>query len=138
MAKTAITTADFNALANEISRIIEIDLETVHRKIAFDLFSGVVLKTPVDTGRARASWRVGIGAINTSVQSEGQKQPGAEAATTAGSAALQNMTLDKPVWITNSLAYIGALEAGHSKQSPNGMVQLTLAEVRADLSRLVS
>ena len=37
------------------------------------------------------------------------------------------------IWISNNLPYITALEDGHSKQAPAGMVALSLAEVSSGL-----
>jgi len=136
MAITALSPGQYGKLVDEIAALIDQDVSVVHRKIAFDLFRGVVLKTPVDTGRARASWKVGIGEIDTSVAGLGPQQDAA-GVTAEGEEVIG--TMDKPVhtWITNSLPYIGALEDGHSKQAPNGMVALTAAEVKADIGKLL-
>jgi hypothetical protein len=38
------------------------------------------------------------------------------------------------VFIVNNLAYVEALENGHSKQAPNGFVKLAMMEVEADIA----
>ncbi|WP_429820275.1 hypothetical protein [Ensifer sp. B1-9] len=40
------------------------------------------------------------------------------------------------IFITNNLPYATALEAGHSKQAPIGMVAVTFAELESMLVRL--
>jgi hypothetical protein len=41
------------------------DVNLVHRKVCLDLHKSLVMKSPVDTGRFRANWQVGVGAINS-------------------------------------------------------------------------
>ena len=40
--------------------------EMVARKVMLDLFSRVIMKSPVDTGRFRANWNVAIGSPDLS------------------------------------------------------------------------
>ena len=42
----------------------------VAKRFAFQAFRSVSQKTPVDTGRARASWNLAQGAVNTEVPNE--------------------------------------------------------------------
>lgn len=73
--------------------------------LAIDTFNRIVVRTPVDTGRARAGWE-----IEKEVLADGTIQ----------------------FQITNGVHYIVFLEFGSSKQAPQGMVRKTLAEqVRA-------
>lgn len=83
---------------------------------AVSLHSRITLKTPVDTGRARANWFVAEGAprIATTESVTAQKPP--------------SLKGDSVIYITNSLPYIVPLEYGHSKQAPAGMVRLSIAE----------
>lgn len=136
MALVALSPGQYGDLAQEIADLIDQDLGTVHRKIALDLFTGVVKKTPVDTGRARASWKVGTGSIDGTVAPKGSGPP--ESAIVAEGEA-KIAAIRKPVltFITNSLPYASALENGHSRQAPAGIVAVTAAEVRNDLGRLL-
>lgn len=116
-----------------------IQLTTVVKKIGFDLFRRIILKTPVDTGRARASWTLAINAPDRSVADPGAHQEyqtgadgAAEAKATAVMASLQAGKYE-PVWISNNLPYIEALEHGHSQQAPQGMVALSIAETEREL-----
>lgn len=131
---TITSTRGVARLMRELSDLIEVDLRVIYRKTALDLFTRIVMLTPVDTGRARASWRVGIGAPDTSVAPEGQ---GGDAVGPAA-ARLNTVRVRDVTYITNSLPYIEALENGHSRQAPNGMIRMALAETQRDLQNLVS
>jgi len=94
--------------------------------IIIAIFTDLVMQTPVDTGRARASWRIGIGAPDLSCEPPGSHGSGIPIGQTAK---LKGLTLQDlaraPIYITNSVEYIVPLEYGHSKQAPSGMVRLT-------------
>ena len=107
-------------------------LEAITKKkrlIGLKVLRGVVLKTPVDTGRARANWQLSINIPKTDIVNSKQKA-GAKAITD-GNRTLKTIKLGEDIYITNNLPYIGVLERGHSKQAPRGMVALTLAEIEA-------
>jgi len=72
---------------------------SVFKKVSFDVFGRVVRRTPVDTGRLKGNWHI-----------------------------TPNITLGKRVFISNNLPYAQAIEDGHSKQAPAGMVKVTVAE----------
>lgn len=94
-----------------------------HRKIALQVLSGVVLKTPVDTGRARGNWQT---TINQAPDSELlSANPIGD-----GVAALADLPPFVAIYISNNVPYINRLEDGYSRQAPAGMVAVTLQEVR--------
>lgn len=121
-------------------------IKKVRVNFAFALYSSIVKKTPSDTGRARANWNVSVGKDNTSTTDEtkktGLKHKIGEI----------NPNGDESIFISNNLPYITTLEyggypspvkkgsynketktweikssGGFSKQAPNGMVGVTLA-----------
>ena len=136
MALIALSPGQYGNLVDEIADLLDQDVATVHKKVALDLLSGVVKKTPVDTGRARASWKVGVGSLDPTVAAEGSGPP-ADAVIGAGESKIEAQKDPQRTWITNSLPYIGALENGHSNQAPQGMVAVTAAEVKSDLASLL-
>lgn len=136
--------ASFSADISTFIKKTKIKGELVVKKLAFDAFRGVMLKSPVDTGRFRASWRVGLNTIDLSVAAEHQSKTedgkGAESysdQTGSQLAKLNGLKWGMSVSITNNIKYGPALERGHSKQAPNGMLGLTFAEVRAAFERTV-
>lgn len=110
--------------------------DLVVRKVALDMGSRVVLRSPVATGRFRANWQYGVGQPNTAlletVDPTGQTSIGriSSGAVTA--------KLGDVIYISNSLPYALKLENGWSKQAPAGMVGLTVTEFQAAVDRSVN
>lgn len=98
--------------------------ELLMRKIALDLWGDITLRTPVDTGRARANWFLTVGAPSNERDLHEGAKTGEVAAPPTPS--LNEITGNESIFIINNLVYIEALEEGHSKQAPIGMVRLAL------------
>lgn len=118
-------------------------------KLVLDLYTLIVMGTPVDTGRARASWNVAFDQPDEKVPPlipSGDKSA-REAARKAGKsvgihpmfqqfegippapAAIKGIDAKRKIFITSNLAYINALEQGHSGQAPQGMVRIAVASM---------
>lgn len=102
----------------------------LQRKVAFKMYDAIVLRTPIDTGRARGNWNINTGSADPTVDEERK---------TAMPLVQSENEIDLPkgdedIYITNNLPYIVALEYGHSTQSPEGMVGVTLANTQAYIS----
>lgn len=100
--------------------------DDTRRAIIIELFSSVILDTPVDTGRARGNWQT---STNTPKRAELNRKD------KPGTAAIAEIeaNLGKPgstVYLANNLPYIVDLEYGSSKQAPKGMVRKNVARVR--------
>ena len=79
-------------------------------------------------GRFRANWIAAQGSYDRSTTTD--IDPKGSATVGRIAAAIRSMKLDgKTIYLTNSLSYSIKLEHGWSKQSPMGMVKLTLAEI---------
>jgi len=88
----------------------------------------IIKKTPVDTGRARGAWFASINDISSEVsETRSENEAIISAIMTAQKASGVIFTL------TNNLPYIRGLEYGRSKQSPAGMVRLTVEEISTSL-----
>lgn len=127
----------FDADLRKFADSVNADFMKLIKKIVFDLFRKIVMKTPVDTGRARASWAVAKHSPGDFVHPEFKSTIGKGTATTMAMGNLPN--IDDPYatyFIFNNVPYIVRLENGHSKQAPVGMVQVALAEMEAELFRL--
>ena len=98
--------------------------------VALDILRGLVLKTPVDTGRARGNWSVAVAAPDVA---EYPQDPAGSATIARGSAVISGYDIStfKPLWFSNNLPYIERLEGGYSTQAPQGMAALTIAEISA-------
>lgn len=120
------------SFALDLSRFakkFDADIKMMIRKISFEAFKRIVLRTPVDTGRARANWGVKVGSPTTYVIESEDKS--GSATLKAASDGTMAWDCTGSIFLTNNLSYIGALEYGSSKQAPQGMVRLTLEEMQA-------
>tara|TARA_R110002012_G_scaffold77165_1_gene195041 strand:+ start:640 stop:1011 length:372 start_codon:yes stop_codon:yes gene_type:complete len=122
-----MSVASFNADLEKFAKTTDLELETVVRKVAFDVYKGITQKTPVDTGRAKANWNIGLGAIDSSITEN----------TTFTALPLPKGSGKRPIYITNNLPYIGKLENGSSKQAPTGMVRLTMSSIQRSISNVI-
>ncbi len=111
------------------------------QKAALAADQAVVLATPVDTGRARLNWLVGIGTPRRDVIGDVPRGPGSTAATAqlrgsqGAGAASESLSAaqaaligyrDGDIWLSNNLPYIVPLNDGHSRQAPAGFIQLAI------------
>jgi hypothetical protein len=100
----------------------------VLQKVALELLSRIVYKTPVDTGRARGNWQVTLDTPATGYNTD-KKDGTGTAAIAEGVSVITQAPNDGLIWITNNLPYIERLENGWSNQAPAGMVKVALEEV---------
>ena len=147
----------FQGDVQSFTRKFQLRGDLVIRKVALDLFSRVVIKTPVDTGRARGNWMVGVNRIPT------EEGPGIDTAPMPR--IISDVSAAKfgdNVALSNTLPYIGPLEyggfpdppmkgtrlkgggyeiksaGGYSKQAPQGMVRTTIKEYQPTLRKAVA
>lgn len=137
MALTGFTNlAQFTAQLDRFIDDTGIELITIVRRVAFGVLRGVVMKTPVDTGRAQGNWNVAVGTVDDSTDDD---RKGAQASLGPGNATIAKYNSLDVINISNNLPYIKRLEEGHSwKKAPNGMVAVTVVEQRQALEFLVS
>lgn len=125
---------DFKAPIAAFAKLLNLNQETVVRVIANELWilitagGRVSPGTPVDTGRARASWIMSEGEPSTAVPPPGQyASPGAPI----------SLSGKQAVFIVSNLDYIQPLEEGHSQKAPQGFVRLSIAETAARIDLIV-
>lgn len=100
------------------------------------MFTSVIKKTPIKTGRARGNWSASIGEYSHSFNFEMSDKTGATTTSKAVSVANQSEA-GNVTYLVNNLPYIRPLEYGSSKQAPQGMVRLTVEEYSEHVSRAV-
>jgi len=105
---------------------LDITVAEARNKITLDFFTGVVFRTPVDTGIAKHSWNISILRPDKRVPTVGNKNnpPTPE----------MNDMSQQPAFCTSSLVYMPPLEDGHSKQGKH-MVKRTIKEIIRKLPR---
>lgn len=111
------------------TKVVPAESTKVQRAVALELLSRVVLKTPVDTGRARGNWQLTVNTTTDSVLETVDKEGAATSA--AGLGELSKVTPFGYVALQNNVPYILALEEGSSSQAPGGMLAVSLDEVEA-------
>lgn len=100
--------------------------DLVVRKVALEMFSRVIQKSPVDEGRFKSSWVVSINSIPTG-------DPGTIDKSGAPSfmrvnAAVVGLNAGDVITMCSNLPYSRKLEYGWSKQAPFGVVRITVVE----------
>ena len=121
---------------NKYCKNKEVELKDVRKTYAFALYSSIVKKTPVDTGRARGNWNITVGHDDTTSSKKTKPQ-------FKNVDEVPKVEGDESIYISNNLPYITKLEyggypnppkkgsgktvKGYSKQAPEGMVGVTLA-----------
>ncbi len=118
----------FNRELHEFIQNIPKDAVVFQKRIVLEALRRIVLRTPVDTGRARGNWQTAIGQPLAS-QLDTLDKAGQETID-KGLQAIAELPPYSVVWISNNVDYIEFLEAGSSKQAPAGMVSITVEELR--------
>ena len=97
--------------------------ELVKRKSALDLFSAIVLETPVDKGVLRNNWFAAIG--SPSAETTRHAAPSGNATVGRIKSAIANADLEQDILLTNNLPYAVPIEFdGHSQKARQGMVRV--------------
>lgn len=110
------------------------NLDKAHRIAVVLVAQGVVMGSPVDTGRFRGNWQFG----KVVPQGELSTLDTSGAATIARIAGqVTNVKAGGEVWIVNNLPYAGKLEYGYSQQAPSGTVRVTLANLPTALENYI-
>lgn len=128
-------TGDARQFALEIDREFAEQMGGVRDAVAYVGLAGirgVVMKSPVLTGRFRGNWSLTIGSISNTTTETVDPSGGPTIARAQGALSAYAAQEGFPmIYIQNSLPYAVPLEDGHSKQAPNGMMALTVAELAA-------
>lgn len=119
---------NLNQFGDKIKRVainVPKNADEIARKVALVADQTITMATPVDTGRARANWQVGIGSAPAgTVEYSGG---GSSAAGYAIGAAQNVVTTYKGqpggIWLVNNLPYIQRLNEGWSAQAPAKFVE---------------
>lgn len=133
----------FDKLAAKVKQ----DVDNVVKAVTLETFSRVILRTPVDTGRARANWIASWDSWTpiTNIATD----PSGAAAIKEAEVKILRAPVGGVMYLTNSLPYAATLEyggypnppkggkgkteGGFSRQAPQGMVRVTVEEVEGIL-----
>ena len=118
-----------------LEKVPELSVEAMNRfkrSLGLEALKRIVQRSPVDTGRFRANWQ-----LTTRAPATGEVEGAFDGSATGGASVVQQQAAvvagvqpGESVYLANNLPYAGALEDGHSSQAPEGMVALTVQELR--------
>ena len=127
MAKTLLALA---ARLENIAGKIETGANEIKKDVARGIIKDLIPATPVDTSRALSNWIANNGAAhNYSILPHVSGHFGSTRGTSMSAALADAMAVIEkakpgvPIFITNNLLYIRALNAGSSRQAPAGFVE---------------
>lgn len=114
------------SFADDIARFraeTEEKVTKVKRMAAFDLFSSIVIETPVLTGVLRNNWYANLGSGSTQTTTTPSTSNASVISRIEGELAATNLVKD--IFFTNNLPYAYPTEFdGHSAKAPQGMVRI--------------
>lgn len=106
------------------------------RYVVTGIDEAVVNKSPVDTGRFKANWQLGLDHAPTGTTESVDLDGASTIAANVGNIPAQ--AAGHVYYIVNNLDYAQALEDGHSRQSPPGnMVAATVAQYQSFVDEAV-
>lgn len=101
-----------------------VKIDRVRRASALEVFSLIIMGSPVDTGRLRGNWQTTIN--SPAVRTTERLDPNGSLALAEALANLGSMV--DVVYMVNSLPYVEQIEyEGWSRQAPEGMVRIAIA-----------
>lgn len=127
-----------------IARQFETQVGQVVRKVALDIHASCAQRTPVDSGRAAASWGLSQNRDSVTVQPEGTY--GSPLASSQGLITMPARALSE-YWIWNNTPYIQMLEYGmypgtgpktvngYSTQAPTGILAVAFSEAKVKINQ---
>jgi len=133
-------TRKFNQFITNFTRNVSRDkVPLAIKKFAVELLRRILLKMPVDTGRARAAWYASMEGLGVSFNLQRKGPLKAQRGGNLGSVSqgmqegsfVDNLKGPTPyVELINGCPYIIYLEYGWSGQAPWGMVRISMREMR--------
>lgn len=129
------TPREFKADLSRFSIKVDLAIIGVIKETAKSVRLQVATRTPINTGRASASWNASVGTPNFSTKSRGYNSPGS--APTDGRVTLTGFLLGRTIHISNGISYIGKLNSGSSLKAPAGFVEASVATIPLQLPLIV-
>ena len=124
---------DFSRRMNIRGKQVEQNAGRAVRVAALAADQGVVLATPVDTGRARSNWIVSLGFPVVANNEPAGEDPTQQALSQAAAVIRTFKPGLGPIFIANGVPYIQELESGSSAQAPAGMIASGILAARSAL-----
>lgn len=116
----------FSSGVRRSTRKIRGQMEAHARAVIIDLFTRVIMRSPVDKGRFRANWNTTLNGVDRSVSDD---LFSLTVALDKVDSAVSGLELGDDAVLANNLPYAIPLENGWSAQAPGGMIRVSLIEV---------
>lgn len=107
------------------------DFGAIFRDLGLTGLRGVILKTPVDTGRLRGGWLVTINSATG--ETPGTLDASGSATIARGASVIGGAKLGETLIIQNNVDYAIFINDGTEKIAPRRMVERTVAELQRNL-----
>lgn len=116
--------------------IVNPKLDRFMRGVMLEATGRIMRRTPVDTGRARANWNASVNRVDTSINEAATVADGpTKSRANARTVGAIRFSKGDVGFLHNGLPYIVPLEDGSSTQAPQGMVRITMEEMRSFVRR---
>lgn len=122
--------AEFSADLDKFAKRMNQDVVDLTRRVALEVLQEVTTETPVDTGRARGNWFVGLNRVSEEVDEAASDSSGSKTVA-RGRRRLSRLKPGVRVFISNNVKYIRRLNDGYSAQAGKFFVQSAVARVSA-------
>jgi hypothetical protein len=130
---------DIELQLGRIAAVLDLRVETVVKKVAFDLEADFKKRSPVDTGVFRASWNTSADEPNDTIANAGKKGTTIPSPGPSGPAALTGVDVkSQQIYITNAVEYAQYLEGGSSKQAPAGIVLVGVEAMKVEIDLVIA
>ncbi len=114
---------NFDARMKALGERIERNIAGLQGHVMDAIQEHVIIGTPVKTGEARNGWRVGDGAPDTTLETQGPFDKSGQTRIDANRAVCEAHDTPTPLYLDNQVHYIPDLNQGSSQQAPAGFVQ---------------
>jgi len=127
----------FSLQIRDFVKTVKAREDVIVRRVGLQALESVVRMSPVDTGRFKGNWQVGLSApVRATLETEDKSGTQTIA---RGNQVLSHAQAGGIIYLSNNLPYARALEYGHSQaQAPNGMVRITVARLQGMLDKAVA
>lgn len=130
----SITMGEFSDEMNTLGKTFPGTANQAIRLFALQVLSNIILATPIDIGRARSNWFVGIDSpIDEETDDTDWKQN-----KLTQEAKLLHPTAGSEIWLTNNLPYIVRLNEGWSGQAPEGFVESAVKAAERSIGNIAN
>lgn len=125
----------FSASIGRFTKQVKAKEDAIIRKAGLMVLNGVQKRTPVDTGQLRASWTASVNQLPANYGGNTQSIHDATFGDTIFIATNKPYAIDLEYGLYPQPSKTGKTTNGYSIQAPQGMVRITVEEVKAKLKR---